>query len=66
MDVGNEELLKDKSYVRNYELGLKIEVSHKGRTFYFEIRKNVHSGTRQQTAHMFDHLKSTNCSKKTT
>jgi hypothetical protein len=47
MDVGNEELLKDKSYVRNYELGLKIEVSHKGRTFYFEIRKNVHSGTRQ-------------------
>jgi hypothetical protein len=66
MDVGSEELLKNKSDVRNYELGLETKVSHKGRTFYFEIRKNVQSGTRQQIAHMFDHLKNTYCSKKTT
>jgi hypothetical protein len=66
MDVRSEELLKDKSDVRNYELDTEIEVSHKGRTFYFEIRKNVQSGTRQQTAHMFDHLKSTYCFKRAT
>jgi hypothetical protein len=41
MDVGSEELLKDMLDVRNYELGTGIEVSHKGRTFYFEIRKIV-------------------------
>jgi len=41
MDVGSEELFKDRSNVKNYELGLEIEVSHKGRTFYFEIGKNV-------------------------
>jgi len=47
MDARVTELLKDRLDVKNFELSSKIEISLKGRTFYFKRRKNVHSGTRQ-------------------
>jgi hypothetical protein len=59
MDEGSKNLSKNKLDARNFELSLEIKVGEKGRTLYFERGNNVHSGTRQSNAHMFDHLRST-------
>jgi hypothetical protein len=63
VDARSEELFKDKLDARNFELSSKIKVSQKGSALYSERRKNVQSGTRQQIVHMFDHLRSIDCSK---
>jgi len=46
LDVKNEELLKDTSNAKNFELSLETKVSQKGKTFYSKRGKNVRSGTR--------------------
>jgi len=50
MDVGSKNLLKDRSNAKNSKPSSKIEVGEKGKTFHFERRNYVQSGTRQQNA----------------
>jgi hypothetical protein len=66
MDVKSREISRVKSDAKNLELRLEIKVSQKGGTFYYEKGKNVHSGRRQHSVQMFDHLGSIDCSKRTT
>jgi hypothetical protein len=46
MDVGSKNLFKDRSDARNCEPSSKTKVGEKGRTFHFERKNYVHSGTR--------------------
>ncbi len=63
MDVGNRNLFRDKLDAINSKPSLETKVGQKGRTFHFERRNYVQSGTKQHNAQMLDHFRSTYCSK---
>jgi hypothetical protein len=48
MDVGSKNLFRDMSNARNSQPSSKIKVGQKGKTFHFERKNYVQSGTRQQ------------------
>jgi hypothetical protein len=50
MDVGSENLFRDRLDARNYEPSSETEIGQKGRTLYFERRNYVLNGTRQHNA----------------
>jgi hypothetical protein len=62
MDAGSENLFKDGLDAKNSKPSSKIEVGHKGKTFYSK-RRNYHKVGCQQNVQMFDLLRSIDCSK---
>ncbi len=62
MNTRSEKLLGNMLDAKNFDPSSETKVSQKGKTLYSKRRNNVQSGTRQQNAQMFDHLKSINCS----
>jgi len=63
MDVGSKNLFRDKLDARKFEPNLKTKVGQKGKTFHSVKGNYVQSGTRQQNAQMFDHLRNIDCFK---